>query len=165
MEPGEDHEEGPPTKEEDVMKKIGEYTTRGQFLEGTEERITLFDGRFDTGYVITDFVIWAADVSSSSNDCVARLSTIALGAMSSSGDMMNAADNAQIAWAGIQAGTGGFNNPGKIIDPDNLVVEDMFITGQSGGSSVTINYLITMEKYEFNEWKGALAMVRNRSQT
>ncbi len=146
------------------MKKIGEYTTRGIVPEGEEEKITLFDGRFDTGYRVTDFVIWAGDTSSSGNDCVARLSTAALGAMPSSGDMMNAGDNRQIAWAGIQAGTAGFNNPASIVDPDNLVVEDLFLSGQSGGSSIQINYLIKMEKYEFSDWKGALSMVRNRSQ-
>ena len=147
------------------MKKIGEYTTRGILPEGTEERITLFDGKFKTGYRITEFTIWANDVSSSGNDCVARLSTESLGAMSSSGDMMNAGDNRQIAWSGIQAGTAGFNNPGSIVDPDNMVIEDLFISGQSGGTSIKINYLIKMEKYEFSDWRGALAMVRNRSQT
>ena len=147
------------------MKKIGEYTTRGRLMEGTEDKITLFDGRFDTGYRITEFTVWASDVSSSSNDVCARLSTEALGAMPSSGNMMDAGDNVQIAWAGIQAGTAGFNNPGSIVDPDNMIVEDLFIAGQSGGSSIEINYLITMEKYEFSDWKGALTMVRNRSQS
>lgn len=146
------------------MKKIGEYTTRGIIPEGTEERITLFDGKFDTGYRVTEFVIWASQVDSSANDCVARLSTEALGAMTSTGNMMDAGDNRQIAWAGIQAGTAGFNNPGTIVDPDNLIIEDLFISGQSGGSSININYLIKMEKYEFSDWKGALSMVRNRSQ-
>ena len=85
--------------------------------------------------------------------------------MPSSGNMMDASDNRQIAWSGIQAGTAGFNNPGSIVDPDNLIIEDLFISGQSGGSSININYLIKMEKYEFSDWKGALSMVRNRSQT
>lgn len=147
------------------MKKIGEFTARGQVPEGTEDRIILFDGRFDTGFIVTEFVIWAGDASSSSNDCVARLSTVALGAMPSSGDMTNAADNRQIAWSAVQAGSSGFNNLASIIDPDNLIVEDLYVSGQSGGSAININYLITLVKYDFTEWRGALAMVRNRSQT
>ncbi len=147
------------------MKKIGEYTALGKVPEGTEDRISLFDGRFDTGYKVTEFVIWASQVDSSGNDCVARLSTRALGAMPSSGNMMDASDNTQIAWSGIQAGTAGFNNPGSIVDPDNLIVEDLFISGQSGGSSIDINYMIKMEKYDISEWRGALAMVRNSGQS
>jgi hypothetical protein len=148
------------------MKKIGEYTLRGIIPEATtEEMIRLFDGRFDTGYRVVEFIVWESDVSSSSNDCCARLSTEPLGPMPSSGDMMNAGDNRQIAWAGIQAGTAGFNNPASIVDPDNMIIEDLYIAGQSGGSSININYLIKMEKYEISDWQGALAMVRNRSQT
>ena len=147
------------------MKKVGEYTARGQFLEGTIKKIILFDGQFDTAYKVTGFEIWAGDISSGNNDVAAKLSTVNVGAMPSSGDMMNAADNREIAWSAAQAGTAAFNNLATIVDPDNLVVEDLYVTGQSGGSSIEINYLITMEKYEITDSLGALAMVRNRSQT
>jgi hypothetical protein len=146
------------------MKKVGIYSTRGQVLEGTSQKIELFDGRFDTGYRVVSFVIWASDCSSSSNDCVGALSTESY-VMPSSGNMTDASDNTQIAWSAVQAGSSGFNNPASIVDSDNLVIQDLFITGQSGGSSITLNYLIEMEKYEFSDWRGALAMVRNRSQT
>ena len=147
------------------MKKIGEYTARGQLLEGTVIKIILFDGQFDTAYKVTKFEIWAGDISSSSNDVAAKLSTVNVGAMPSSGDMMNAADNREIAWSAAQAGTAAFNNLASIVDPDNLVVEDLYVTGQSGGTDIQINYLITMEKYDITDSLGALAMVRNRSQT
>ena len=147
------------------MKKVGEYTASGQLLEGTVKKIILFDGQFDTAYKVTKFEIWAGDISSSSNDVAAKLSTVNVGAMPSSGDMMNAADNREIAWSATQAGTAAFNNLATIVDPDNLVVEDLYVTGQSGGSSIEINYLITMEKYDITDSLGALAMVRNRSQS
>ena len=147
------------------MKKVREYTARGQLLEGTVKKIILFDGQFDTAYKVTKFEIWAGDISSSSNDVAAKLSTVNVGAMPSSGDMMNAGDNREIAWSATQAGTAAFNNLATIVDPDNLVVEDLYVTGQSGGTSIQINYLITMEKYDITDSLGALAMVRNRSQT
>lgn len=146
------------------MKKIGIYSARGQLPEGDVQRIILFDGRFDTAYKVINFQIWAGDVSSSSNDCAAKLTTVDLGPMSSSGDMLNAADNREIAWSAVQAGTAGFNNIASIVDPDNLVVEDLFISGQSGGSTIPINYLITMEKYDVTDSLGVLAMVRNKAQ-
>ena len=71
------------------MKKISEYTVRGILPEATtEEMIRLFDGRFDTGFRITEFIVWAQNVSSSSNDVCARLSTEPLGAMPSSGEIL-----------------------------------------------------------------------------
>ena len=146
------------------MKKIGEYTTRGKILEGVELRIPLFDGRFDTGFRITKFDVWSAELGSSSNDCSGRLSTESLGTMPSSGTQMDAGDNRQIAWASVQGGSNGFGPISSIVDPDNLVVEDLFFSGQHGGSAKEINYQITMEKYEFSDWKGALSMVRNKSQ-
>ena len=43
------------------MKKIGEYTVRGQISDGIVEKIILFDGRFDTGYRVTSFVVFGTD--------------------------------------------------------------------------------------------------------
>ena len=50
------------------MKKIGEYTARGIVLEteteaGEPQKISLFDGKFTTGYRVTRFQVWGASVS------------------------------------------------------------------------------------------------------
>ena len=51
------------------------------------------------------------------------------------------------------------------VDPDNLVVQDLFVIADEGvGSDVKVNYMIKMEKYDITDSQGALAMVRNRSQ-
>ena len=145
------------------MKKIGEYTARGQIEEGVEVKIQLFDGRFDTGYRVVDLRICSGDLGSTGDDASVRLSTASIGAMPSSGDMINFADNRQIAWCGVGGQSNGFENVSPIIDPDNMVVEDLYISGQHG-SSDPINYIIYMEKYDISEWQGALAMVRASSQ-
>jgi hypothetical protein len=147
------------------MKKLGEYTTRGVVPEGTVERIQLFDGKFDTGFKITGFEILSSSLASSGNSCAAKLSTEDVGAMPSSGRMINMEDNREIAWAVSAGATNGSAYVDSVVDPDNLVVEDLYISGQNGGSDIDICYMITMEKYEFDEWRGALAMVRNRSQS
>lgn len=147
------------------MKKIGEYTARGQMPEGEEIRIQLFDGRFDTAYKVVDFKICSSDVGSSGDNAVARLSTEAIGIMLGSGEnMINFADNRQIAWTSINGATNSFENATPIIDPDNLIVQDLFMSGQHA-STHPINYIIYLEKYDITDWQGALAMVRNRSQT
>ena len=141
------------------MKKIGEYTAIGSMgistttIGGDRERIELFDGRFDTAYKVIEFNIWALDT-----ECHATLSTVDEGGVSgSAGDyMMDAGDNTQIAWAGpLQDG---------IVNPDNLIIQDLFIRGYATSTSQPWNYYIRLEKYEITDWQGALAMVKNKSQ-
>ena len=156
------------------MKKIGEYTARGTVSEedttsGNPQLVNLFDGRFDTAYRIIEFKIWGSDYDGSSNpDAIGKLSKNDDGS-TSPGIFMRADDDNQIAWAttaaDTQAGTsGGFSQ--SIIDPDNLVVEDLYVYVRARNSTTTdpINYLIIMEKYEISDWQGALAMARDRAQ-
>ena len=147
------------------MKLIGEYTVRGKVDTPANsdtyiERINLFDGRFDTAYKVVEFVIYPETIVL--DDCVGILTT--------SEDTIPSAyvwdwgDNRQIAWS--YAGTVSFgnqtNNP--VVDPDNLVVEDLYIHARNSASSSAVNYFIRMEKYDITDSQGALAMVRNRSQ-
>ena len=151
------------------MKKIGQYTVRGQLTE-TESvagahRITLFDGRFNTGYRITDFRIWSSGFgSSSAPDCVGKCATEP-GLSTGTDTFMNAGDNREIAWAASAGSTDaglGFAEEG-VIDPDNMIIEDLYVYVRSAGTS-DVNYYISMEKYDITDWQGALAMVRNKSQ-
>ena len=59
------------------MKKIGEYSSKGTIASGVETKILLFDGRFDTGYKLTKFMIFPHDFSSV-NDAIAigRVATV-----------------------------------------------------------------------------------------
>lgn len=148
------------------MKKIGEYTAIGTMgisttsIGGDRKRIELFDGRFDTAYKVVDFSIWALDT-----ECHATLSTYDEGGVSTSaGDyMMDGGDNAQIAWASSpSSGVGPLSD--SIINPDNLIVQDLHIRGYATSTSQPWNYYIRMEKYEISDWQGALAMVVNKSQ-
>mgnify|MGYP001025490786 CR=1 FL=1 len=154
------------------MKKIGTYTVRGQISEteteaGNPQRIRLFDGRFDTGYKVVEFYIWGATLSSSTNvDVSGKLATTD-NLETSSAVFMNASDVREIAWAGVTGSTDVvFNSaPGQIVDPDNFIVEDLFVYARTaGGSTVPINYMIVMEKYDTTTSRGALAMIRNNAQ-
>ena len=148
------------------MKKIGEYTAIGSMgistttIGGDRERIELFDGRFDTAYKVIEFNIWALDT-----ECHATLSTVDEGGVSrSAGDyMMDAGDNTQIAWASAPSSGAGPLQDG-IVNPDNLIIQDLFIRGYATSTSQPWNYYIRLEKYEITDWQGALAMVKNKSQ-
>ena len=85
------------------------------------------------------------------------------------GEQWNWGSNLQIGWAFAKIGSGTSqlsDDRFNMIDPENLVVEDLFIQGfSSDGTGQKINYLIEMEKYDFSESLGVLAMVRNRAQS
>ena len=161
MESGEGDEEGPSDKEEKEMKKIGEYTARGSIdRELGLERITLFDGRFDTAYRVVSIKCTVADLSSA-NEAYLVCSTEPTGI---SADLWDWGSNIQMAWAYFKTSLGA-NEGGTFffnVDEDNLVIEDLYLQATSDAGD--INYEIAMEKYDISESRGALAMVRNRSQ-
>ena len=153
------------------MKKIGMYTARGIVSEaettsGEPQKITLFDGLFTTGYRVVDFKIWSSDYNSSSNpDCIGKLSKNPFGSTGAP-TFFRADDDNQIAWAtSAGSGDGGLGFGDSIIDPDNLVVEDLYVYARTSGTSTNaINYLVIMEKYNISDWQGALAMARDKAQ-
>lgn len=148
------------------MKKTGTYTMVGSMgistttIGGDRKRLILDDGNSKTGYRVVRFNIWALDT-----ECHATLSTVFEGGVSGgAGDyMMDAGNNTQIAWASAPASGGGPLQDG-IVDPDNLIIQDLYIRGYAVTSSQPWNYYIELEKYDITDWQGALAMVRNRAQ-
>jgi hypothetical protein len=141
------------------MKKIGEYTARGQIANQTTKRITLFDGRFDTGYKVISFHVFPDEPYTAAADVVGVLATEATAATND----WDLSDQRQIAWASVDIRTGGFAQGGGQTDPDNFIIEDLYFHAKNGDGGA-INYLIVMEKYETNDWMGALTMVRNSAQ-
>lgn len=149
------------------MKKLGMYTARGQITEaGGAQRVQLFDGRFDTGYKVVEFHAWGGDMSASSNvDVSAKLATDPE-VETAATNFFNAGDNREIAWAS-SAGSAdtAFNAPpGSVIDPENMVIEDLWVVGRAPVNTAPINYMIVMEKYDIGLNVGAYTMVRNSGQ-
>ena len=153
------------------MKKIGDYTLRGQ-VEGKStglpeyKKIDLFDGSFKTAYKVVEFIIASKD-SGSANDCAAKLTTEPINISTTGlGSVWNWQDNREIAWASTEnETTSARQSTFSLVDPDNLVVEDLYIaTVNNAGSGTEVNYFIRMEKYDITEYQGALAMVRSKSQ-
>ena len=150
------------------MKKIGEYTARGVVSEdetedGLPQKIFLFDGRFDTGYRVTDFKIWTSNVLAGTA-AAGKLSTSATSSTARA-NFFHADLGDQIAWAVTEMTTDGGTSGGfddAIVDTDNLVIEDLYVYIRCETHDTPINYMITLEKYEFPDWTGALAMARDR---
>lgn len=149
------------------MKKIGEYTTRGSVTTGdVMNRIILDDGSFKTGYRVVDFMIAQHDMDEASTTTLtAKLLTDGRG---TPGRNWNWDNNAEIAWAAYTHDANAIApNDFKQLDPDNLIIQDLFIVADNNASGAVelVNYFIRLEKYEITDYQAALAMVRNRSQS
>jgi hypothetical protein len=148
------------------MKKIGEYTCRGSIrTDNVLNRIILDDGNFDTGYRVVEFEIAPHTLGTTSGQVyTAKLLT----------DDDDAAlvnwnwdKNTEIGWSIFAFDANAISTPNtySTVDPDNLVIQDLFVIGDEGlGTDVKLNYMIKLEKYDITDSQGALAMVRNRSQ-
>ncbi len=147
------------------MKKIGEYTAKGQVqtADSGGKKILLFDGQTDTAYKVIGFEVRFADRDDTAIEVLsAKLST----EPSADNTTWNWANNTEIAWASAAHDANGLSTqqPATTIDPDNLIVEDLYVSVYSFSDTETANYIIYMEKYDITDSQGALAMVRNRSQ-
>lgn len=152
------------------MKKIGQYTVRGQITENDSEtqggvRINLFDGSYQTGFKVTRFEIWGATYSNSSGpDVIGKLAT-EQGLETGPLNFMNAADQREIAWAG---GGGGLDTGQAlmegIVDRENLIIEELYVYVRGLVDTNEVNYLIEFDKYELPEYRASLAIVQNKSQ-
>ena len=110
------------------------------------------------------FDIWGSTFSSSSNpDVYGKLAKNDIG-VTGNVNFFRADDDNQIAWAGSIGGSDVYQpQVTGIVDPENLVVEDLFVYARNAGDSAQeINYMVVMEKYEIDGWRGTLEMARDQ---
>ena len=148
------------------MKVIGEYTCRGTITPSDTDpkRITMFDGRFDTGYRIKKFVVSPYDIDNAN----IRNYLGKVGTSSSLGNTTwNWADQREIAWSAFvwDANSNAPGNSFEQVDKDQIIVEDVYVYGieAAGPSTSFMNYYIEFEKVDIKEWEGALAMARDKA--
>ena len=101
------------------MKKIGDYTVRGQIptSNGDTHRIILFDGRFDTAYKVVDFEIsFMSRADSGSEIASAKLLTVDGDSMVGDNRQWNWDVNTEIAWASCAHDANGLST--QTIDRD-----------------------------------------------
>lgn len=150
-----------------MAKRIpnGRKIMRGQIdtgsYSGPENQIQLFDGKFTTGYKIVEFRI-SPDDPQNIQEFMAKLSTEPLSSIGT----WNWADVQEVAWSQLYAPGGGTGFERNLIAEDTMIVQDLWISGYTTGTSPTpLNYYIVLEKYEFTAWDGAATMVRNLGQS
>jgi hypothetical protein len=145
-------------------KKIGEIVLIGSIntntYQGSENRLQLFDGKFNTGYRIISFDITPVVVIGS-QEHTSVLST----EPNSTLGQWDFRDVEQVAWAAWNVPTTSRHGKYDFVRPDNMIIEDLWINGYAGGEAVGMNYMIILEKYQFSDWMGAGFLVENLSQS
>jgi hypothetical protein len=136
-------------------------TLRGQLIEGENKRLIVDDGRLNHGYKVARFIV-SGIPDSSSNDTYATLSLDYDAPFT-----WDWSDNRQIAWAssGVSA-AGDVRGPWALVDPDHVVIMDLWIQGRvsgSGGGSV-VNYFVELEPVELTNDQAILTLIKERSQ-
>ena len=140
------------------MKQDNILTLKGKILAGDVERIQLFDGRFDTAFRILSVVIVPQDILTAE---AVSLKLMTEDTAHNVGWFW--AKNTEVGWATYGVPTNSRQGSVGIVDKEALIVEDLFLDA-SGDTGEFINYMIELQKVNITTWKGALAMVRNKSQ-
>lgn len=138
------------------------HTLRGQIPEGTVKRLIIDDGRLTHAMRVTKFVVFGDPTISAGNDAMG-----VLGYQGTFPQLWNAADNNQFAWSSTRIGDlGAADTQFSLVDPEHLVIRDMYITGQVGsaGGTGVLNYYIEMEAVDISHDESILQLIKERSQ-
>ena len=136
------------------------YTIRGILGSQEEARISLFDGRFDTGFRLLRIETMPPNMTGGTEAFIRAYTE--QGAGSVNGQTWDWSDNREIGWAAGYSSGGQIQTNFGLVDSDGIIVEDLYLRGGNAGDNM---YFIELEKVAIDDWQGALAMVRNRSQT
>ena len=144
------------------MKKAGKLLTmRGQIPAQTNgQKLQIFDGKYTTGYRIVEFYV-SPENPAEGQSVIMKAHTSKTTPSISKFDW---SDSQEIAWAtwGIPAGNTGADF--FLIDEDNMVIEDLYLSYYNEVDSDPANYYIVLQKYEFPAWTGAGFLVENLGQ-
>jgi hypothetical protein len=136
-------------------------TLRGIAESGISKRLIVDDGRLNHGFRVVRFEIFPVDVTSGASDCSGVLALDYDGTTQE----WRADDNRQIAWSSTTMSTSySVNNKTDVIDPDHVVIMDLYVQAYTNGSDTRINYLIEIEPVELSNDQAILSLIKERSQ-
>ena len=130
--------------------------TRTRTLRGRLDRLgrrllVVDDGRFTHGYRVKAFFAWPTTLG---NPVDVVLCTNSTGAVAGDGG-----NGSQIGWVLSQSGD--LDTSSALIDPDHVVVEDLFV---HSNIDVPTNYVIVLELIEIPTSEAIVALIKERVQ-
>lgn len=135
---------------------MARHTLRGRVAAQETKRLIVDDGQLNVGHRVVEFVVWATGIDSSEDpECI-------LGKSSDMNNEWDASDNRQIGWAGQTTSSTsrimGFN----LLDPDNIVIQDLFIYNRADTEEA--NYLVVVEPVSLTDDEAVLQLIKERGQ-
>lgn len=141
-------------------------TLRGTVKEGETHRLVVEDGDLNHGYKVKRFIVSSRYPANAANGCYGTLHLDAI-----TDPIWNWGDNRQIAWASLSITGSGSNTaanaPFTLVDPDHIVLRDLYLTCQLGTSTTDealVNYFVELETVEINDNQAVLTLIKERSQ-
>lgn len=136
------------------------HTLRGQVREGEVKRLIVDDGDLNNGHRVKSFTVIGRNPVDPAADCFATLSLDYDAPL-----LWEFGDNRQIGWAAVQLSQAP-HAPFSLIDPNHIVIRDLYIQGQMGasGGSEIINYLIELVPVTLSDDEAVLQLIKERSQ-
>jgi hypothetical protein len=138
------------------------HTMRGRVEYNSPKRLILDDGQFTRAHRVVAVHTWPASITSG----VSEEADVTLALDYDPNANWDASDNRQIGWAGFRNGATASSeslNAWSLIDPDHIVVRDLYIINNNSLSSAT-NYMVILEEVAINENEAVLALIKERSQ-
>jgi hypothetical protein len=136
-------------------------TLRG-FVETNNgvKRLIVDDGNLNHGFKVVEFYILSTDPRTSTADSVGTLALSEGGAR-----VWRLSDNRQIAWAG-QTMTGSVAPAQNmhLIDPDHVVLRDLWVWGLGTGDAPGYQYMVVLEPITLTDDESVLHLIKERSQ-
>lgn len=135
------------------------HTLRGKLSTSEVRELIIDDGRYTMGHRIVRFEIFPNDLSTGAADVSGMLVKEAAAAQQN----WDASDSRQVAWSSTTMSTANaVNNKTDIIDPDHVVIRELYVTGYA--SSGDVNYLVVLEPITLTQDEAVLQLIKERSQ-
>ncbi len=130
-------------------------TLRGRVDSLETKRLILDDGQFNQGMKVKEFHVFSRGQGTSEDpSCI-------LGLDYDLGNDYDASDNRQIGWAGQSTSDGSRIMTFSLIDPDHVVLRDLYIYNIRNEPG---NYLIILEPVSLSDDEAILQLIKERSQ-
>lgn len=126
-------------------------TLRGQLTNIGRRLLVVDDGRFDHGYRLKGFFAWP---SVAGGPVDALLCTSSGGATG-----QDAGNGLQIGW--VMSNSGNLDTTSAVIDPDHIIIEDLFIHSNVAAPT---NYVVILEMVELPQAQAIAALIKERGQ-
>lgn len=134
-------------------------TLRGRADHDTIKHLIIDDGNLNHAFKVLEFKVFSSYPLTGNADAWATLAVNEEGAV-----VWDASNNGQIGWSGqaIRDADGPMNEF-SLIDPDHIIVRDLYLYGQSGLGD-NFNYFVRLETVSLSDDESIMALIKESNQ-